>query len=405
MSGDTEAAAATTTSAAPGMSRRSLGALFFARILTNMSFRLLYPFLPAVARGLGVSLTAAGQLASVQGGVRVFAPFFGGLSDRYGRRRVMQGALVVVLLAAVVVGLSRSYVVALLAFAAIGLARAVFDPTVHAYIGDAVPYARRGRPFAAISMAWALSWLIGVPAAGFAIERARWNVPWLAIAALLVAAIVGLRLFVPRVTRGARPSAAAGSLRATPLSWLGLLRRPPVLAATVVGFGIIFAVENVLIVYGAFLDGRFGLSVSAIGLLSIVTGASELLAEGTSFFWTDRLGKKRSVTLGLLVFAGALFLLPRLGQSVALSLAGFSLVFFCFEYTIVSFFPLMSEVAPDARATSLSLNVAAMGLARFMAPTVATLLFTRAGTLLPNALLSAAVCLVTAALARRWLPA
>ncbi len=375
----------------PSLTHRTILTLLYARTLGNMAFRVLYPFLPAIARGLDVSLEAAGRLVSVQGGVRVAAPLFGHLSDRYGRRRMMEVALLILIAATSVVFFTGAYPAALIAFAGIGLARALYDPTVQAYVGDMVPYDRRARPFALISMAWALSWLFGVPAGGWIIERWGWRTPWGVIALLLVTALVGTHLFVPSASHVTRPTRSY-----TAFTWRELLARSHIRAALVTGFGIVFAVENVFVVYGAFLEQRFALSVGAIGIVSIVVGLSELLAEGSTFAWTDRLGKKRSVIFGLVAFGVALLWLPFLSGALVPALAGFALVFFCFEFTIVSFFPLVSELAADARATAISLNVASMGLARLMAPLVGTFLFARVDALLPNALLSALVCLASA---------
>jgi len=379
--------------------RRALGYLLVVRIIANASFRILYPFLPAVARGLGVSLVAASRLASAHGIMRMAAPLVGHLSDQYGRRRVMEIALLMLSAASALVFLTNTYSVALFAFAAIGFSRALFDPTVQAYIGDRVPYAVRGRPFAIISMAWALSWLLGVPLSGLVIERWSWRAPWGVIAVLLLVAALSLRFFVP-AAKGAKRSRRPGPS----LAWWRLLRRGHLRAALITGFTIVFAVENVLVVYGAYLEDRFALSLATIGIVSIVIGVSELLAEGGSYLWTDRLGKKRSVFVGLLTFSAVLTLLPWLGGSVILTLLGFALVVFCFEFTIVSFFPLMSEVVPEARGTAISLNVAAMGLARFAAPLVSTSLFQRSDSLLPNALLSAGIALAGAIVAFTKLP-
>jgi len=378
---------------------RALAYLLIVRIVANSSFRILYPFLPAVARGLGVGLIAASRLASAHGGMRMTAPLLGHLSDRHGRRRVMEIALVMLILATSLVFFTNTYSVALFAFAAIGFSRALFDPTVQAYVGDKVPFAIRGRPFAIISMAWALSWLLGVPISGFIMERWSWRVPWGIIALLLLVALLVLRFFVPPTKTRRRPEQTRGEL-----SWWRLLKRPHLRAALITGFAVVFAVENILVVYGAYLENRFALSLVTIGILSIVIGGSELLAEGGSYLWTDRLGKKRSVVIGLFVFSIALVLLPWLDGNVVLALAGFAFVFFCFEFTIVSFFPLMSEVVPEARGTAISLNVAAMGLARFVAPIVAVFLFQRTNGLTSNALLSAAVALLAAFVALAKLP-
>jgi predicted MFS family arabinose efflux permease len=383
------------------LSARSLATILFVRTVVNLDFRIVYPFLPAIARGLNVPLEVAGQLVAVQGGASLVAPLFGHLSDRYGRRRLMEAGLLLLMLAALAVAISDQYVPALLAFAGFGVAKALFDPAMQAYIGDAVPYERRGRVFAVTELAWSFAWLFGVPVSGLLIERVGWQAPWWLLAGLALVSLLATRLLLSP----ARRAPLAKGEKHTPLlgGWATLLRQPKVRALLVVGFGMMFATENVFIVYGAFLEDQFGLAIGAIGLVSTVIGLAELFGEGGAAAITDRLGKQRSVVLGLLCFGGMLLVLPWLGGSLAATLLGFAVMIFFFEYTIVSFIPLVSEVAPHSRATLLSMNVGMLGAGRMVAPLFGTLLYQRTGALFANSALSAVACLVCAAVAWRWL--
>ncbi|MGH2544823.1 MAG: MFS transporter [Ardenticatenaceae bacterium] len=365
--------------------------MLYARTVANVNYRIVYPFLPAIARGLGVSLEAAGRLVSLQGGIGLVAPLFGPLSDSYGRRRMMEVALLVLALASGMVFFSGSFVPVLFGFAGFGIAKALYDPAMQAYVGDAVPYARRGRVIAITELAWSFAWLFGVPVAGLLIERGGWRAPWGIIALLALIGVLVTRVFLPP----ARPVSQDGAHN-EPVPWHSLLRRAPVRAALFTAFGMLFALENVFIVYGAFLENRFNLAISAIGIVSIVIGVSELLGEGGAAAWTDRLGKKRSVIAGLLAFAASLLFLSLLSSHLITVLAGFALAILCFEYAIVSFLPLMTELAPEARATLLSMNIAAMGTGRLLAPIVGTTLYTETGSIFANSLLSASVCILCA---------
>jgi predicted MFS family arabinose efflux permease len=376
---------------APSLPPRALATMLYARTVANINFRIVYPFLPAIARGLGIPLEAAGQLVSLQGGAGLVAPLFGHLSDRHGRRRMMEAALLLLALASAVVFLTNVYAPVLFAFAGFGISKALYDPAMQAYVGDAVPYARRGRVIAITELAWSFAWLFGVPLAGLLIERAGWRAPWAVTALLALAGVAATRLLLPPAK-----SARSGVGRAAPVSWRALLRRGPVRAALFTSFGMLFALENIFIVYGAFLENRFGLAIGAIGVASIVIGIAELLAGGGAAAWTDRLGKKRSVIAGLLAFSVSLLLLSTLGGHLVTALAGFALAILFFEFTIVSFLPLMTELAPDARATLLSMNIAAMGVGRLLAPVVGTTLFAQTGGIFANALLSALFCLLAA---------
>jgi predicted MFS family arabinose efflux permease len=140
-----------------------------------------------------------------------------------------------------------------------------------------------------------------------------------------------------------------------------------VLALLLTSFMLVMAQEIPFIVYGAWLETSFGLSLTALGLASIVVGLAEASAEMGTVMFTDRLGKRRSVLLGLLGLAASLVLLPSLARlGLVGALAGIALVMLTFEFGIVSLLPLATELAPEARATLLSLNVAAFSLGRMV---------------------------------------
>jgi predicted MFS family arabinose efflux permease len=134
---------------------------------------------------------------------------------------------------------------------------------------------------------------------------------------------------------------------------------------------IAMAIEIPFIVYGVWLEEGFGLGLGALGIASISVGLAEAAAElGTSVL-TDRLGKKRSVVLGLLGMALSLSLWPVLGRfGVVSAMIGVVLVTLTFEFAIVSLVPLTSQMVPDARATLLSFGIAAGSVGRILGATL-----------------------------------
>jgi predicted MFS family arabinose efflux permease len=358
---------------ARGEFRQSLWIIFLARTSINTAFRLVYPFLPAIARGLGISLQAASGLVALRRVGGLAAPVFGLAGDRYGRRRTMEAGLVLFTTAGLLLAGLGSVVAAAIAFALYGVAKVLYDPAVHAYIGDTVPYRERGRAVGLVELSWSAAWLIGVPISGLLIARFGWRAPW-AILALL--GLVGIWLTVARLPSAHPPQQAAAYMDTLPATlrargvvamWRGLLRRPSVVALLLTSFLFTLALEVPFIVYGAWLETAFGLSLSAVGLASIVVGLAEATAELATATLTDRLGKRRSVLLGLLGLATSLAMLPWLSRlGLAPALGGFLLMLLTFEFGIVSLLALATELAPAARASLLSFNITAHSLGRIL---------------------------------------
>ena len=341
--------------------------IFLVRTAINTSFRIIYPFLPSIARGLGISLAAASGLVTLRVVAGLGAPFLGPLADRYGRRRVMEVALFLFTLASLLLAGIGTLPAAALAFALYGIAKALYDPAVHAYVGDQVAYSERGRAIGIVELSWSSAWLLGVPASGLLIDRFGWRAPW---AALIVLGLLGVWLTHAGLPSGTRPAAREDSrpfVASMITTWRDLLRRRSVAVLLLTSLLLTLAIEIPFIVYGAWLETTFELSLSTLGLASIVVGVAEATAELGTTVITDRLGKRRSVLVGLLGLAASLVVLPWLsGLGLAAALAGVFFMLLTFEFGLVSLLPLATELAPDARAALLSLNVTALSLSRIL---------------------------------------
>jgi predicted MFS family arabinose efflux permease len=398
------------TTDSPRRFGRQLAIIFAARTILNTAHRIIYPFLPSLARGLDISLATASGLISVRLVAGLAAPFFGPLSDRFGRRRTMEiGLLLFTLAGGILVatgaltGVNPTIAAATLAFALFGLAKVVYDPAVHAYVGDSVPYRERARAVGTVEFSWSTAWLLGVPASGFLIERLGWRAPW---ALLIGLGVLSLWLTHRGLPAGHRSPVPGDGPLLRP-SWLGrwraLLSRRPVVILLLSSLLLTAASEIPFIVYGAWFETSYGLGLSSLGLASIVVGLAEAGGELGTTTLTDRFGKKRSVVAGLVGLALGLALLPWLaGLGLAAALAGLVLVTLGFEFSIVSLLPLATELAPDARASLLALNLTAMSLGRILGATLGSGLWTWLGGGIAANAWAGAACALLATLLMAW---
>jgi DHA1 family inner membrane transport protein len=371
--------------------RAALGVILFARINLNLPVRLTYFFLPAIGRGLGVSLSAAGALVSVRSLTGVVAPLFGALSDRLGGRRVMiLGLALLVAGAGLTVGLPW-YGMALLGFGVLGLSKSAYDPAMQAFVGQRVPYERRGRVLGLVELAWSGS-LLAMPLCGWLIQRVGWRVPFLLVAILGVLGWWLTRQMLPLDSSG-RAGEGERGLKG-PLRVIGHLwrDRDARLALTITAL-LMLAQDNLMVVYGAWMEDRFGLSVTALGLVTLVFGGAEVLAELGVALLSDRLGKRRAVFLSLAFTGCGYLLLPRLTGSLANALLGTAFVILAFEFSIVGLILIVSGLNATARGTLMSLNVAAASVGRMVAAPLAVALY-RPGDLTRNGPVSALMCLL-----------
>jgi MFS transporter, DHA1 family, inner membrane transport protein len=376
---------------APSSLPKTFWVLLLSRLALNMQMRVMYPFLPAISRGLGVPLGTTSLLLTARAIANLSSPLYGALSDRYGRRALMLAGLVILTTGTLFVALAPSFGAVLIAVAFLSLCKAVYDPAVLAYLGDTIAYERRGRMMGILALMWPTSWLIGVPLAGFLIDRVNWRAPFVMIFFLGVLSLgLTLRYRMIGVSSQVDQPVKEKSRQKSLSLWLHehILTIPrSAWLAVLISLLLILATENVYIVYGAWLEDQFNLSLTALGLFSIVISLAEFTAEGASAGWVDRIGKRRAVICGIILNGTAYLLLPGLAGSLAGALVGIFLIYLTFDFSIVSVFPLLSELAPKARGALMALNVAAMAVGRLISSLSAVRLWT-AGGLQANAIVS-----------------
>ncbi len=144
-------------------------------------------------------------------------------------------------------------------------------------------------------------------------------------------------------------------------------------------FCVSMASDNMFVVYGIWLEKAFGLNLVAIGFATTVIGAAELLGEGLVAALSDRLGIKRSVTIGGALSAVCYAVLPAMDISLPFALAGLFLVFLMGEFTIVASISFCTEILPDARGTMMAGYFAAASMGRVIGALMSGPLWTVGG--------------------------
>ncbi len=373
--------------------RRIVAIAMSTRAVHDTAARMVYPFLPEIAAGLGVTITQAGLLVSLRNGVGIIAPAFGALSDRVGHRRSAMLGLVILGLGLLITGVASGLGLAAIGFTLTGIGSAIYIPTLLAYVSDRVPFTRRGRVTGAIEMTWGLAGMVGVPVVGLIITANGWRAPFILLG---VAAFAGAGLMLLL-----EESKERHILREA-LKLAALRRNRSALTFIVTWFLVFFAFENIQVGYAAWLETQFGLSTTARGTVQILFGVFEIAASLSSALFLDRIGKKRGVTGGLLVVLLGYILLAALGSSALwLGLLAISIAFLGFEFSVVSGVPIMGEQVPAARGTIIAVTLTAGSLGRMIADWTGSALVGGVGYS-TAAIISAAAALITIVVFVRW---
>jgi predicted MFS family arabinose efflux permease len=351
--------------------RLQIPILVAVRLVFNTMIRMIYPFLSYFSAGLGVGLpemAAALTLRSVAG---MFSPFLASVADSRGRKT---GMLLGILLFSFGVSLVvfwpvfPAFVLALV-FSTVGTL--VFIPSLQAYLGDRIPYERRGLVIALTELSWSLGFIVGVPTVGFMIAKKGWLTPFPLLALLGVISLALLAWMLPRDP--ARSASPPSFLRNISL----VFSYPPARAGLLMVACYSAANEVINFVFGVWMGNVFGLVLAGLSALTVGIGLAEMCGESLVGALTDRLGKQRALSIGLALNCLTVLILPFTRGWLPGAIASLMLFFLSFEFTIVSGIPLMTEVLPPARATLMAAHMAFISLGRALGDVLAPFLYSQ----------------------------
>jgi predicted MFS family arabinose efflux permease len=170
-----------------------------------------------------------------------------------------------------------------------------------------------------------------------------------------------LKILIPKDANGPESSRASITIWS---AWGRVIRERAGLGMLGFVFFVSIANDNFFVVYGAWLEEAFRLSVVALGLTTMIIGVAELLAEGLTASLADRLGLWRSLIIGLILSGASYAALSYLAKTLPMALITLFIVFLTFEFTIVTALSLSTELVPAVRATMMSGFFAAAGIGR-----------------------------------------
>lgn len=360
-----------------------LALLIAGRLTINTAFRVVYALLTFLAVSFGVDITTVSLLITMQVAATLLSPLGGTLADTRGERFTMLLGLSVFVVGAGICMLASSFGLFLAGYGLIGLGMALFQPAVQAYASMRTPYARRGWVLGMLELSWAFAALVGVAALSWLAEATNSRSPIfqvLFVAGLLVMSLMrfGLPPDTPRPPRH----------RDLPLFDIKLLTKPSIAAAMALMFTSLLGAELVFVVYAPWLERDFHATVEQLGMIFGLLGLVELGGSFGAALFVDRIGKRRAVIIGYLATGTLQALLPFSAGNWPLFFVLFLTFGICFEFAIVSSFPLISGLVPSARGTILSLSVAFVGGSRVIGSLLGPAIWQQLG-FMANGLLAA----------------
>jgi predicted MFS family arabinose efflux permease len=346
--------------------RRALPAVIILRFAINVAMRMTYTFLPAFARGAGLSVESMSSALSARELTALTAPIAGKASDRLGPLTIMSYGGLVAAAGLLIATLGAPGLIAgMLIF---GFGRTAHQVAMGSWIGNVVAYERRGRATGLIELTWGGAALVGLPVAGLLIDGVAWWAPFSLLGVLALVSALRVRAQEPRRARQTNHEARKPHMTKTAV------------AALATNAAMTAAAQFLFLGHGLWLEDTYGLDTAEIGLAIVAVGAVEVIATMGSSRLTDRLGKRRSMLGGALLMTSALIVLAAYSSPpLWLGLLILVIAFLGFEYGIVSAIPLVSELDPGARAEMVGRAISISTVVRAVITLLATAIYVSQG--------------------------
>jgi predicted MFS family arabinose efflux permease len=254
-----------------------IGAVNFINVL---DFMIVMPLGPDFALALGIPTSHIGFIAGSYSAAGCVAGLIASsFLDRFGRRRALAVCMAGLVVGTALGGLAFDLTTLLLARVVAGAFGGPAIAVAQAIIADTVAPERRGRAMGAVTSAFSLAAVLGVPIGLELAERGGWRLPLFSVAALGVVIIVASIALLPPIRGHLRDADRHGAA-----TLIDLPSRRRLWIAYALGglpfFSIFLIIPNI----SAYVQTNLGFPRAQLDLLYLIGG-------GLSFFGTRLTGR------------------------------------------------------------------------------------------------------------------
>ena len=291
-------------------SRRQLTLLFVTLFLVTVGFGIIFPIMPFFAKNLGATPTDIGIIFGLFALMQFLAsPFWGQLSDQFGRRPIFLIGLVGFGISFLMFGMAQSLGVIYLARILGGLLSAAVVPAAMAYVADSTDPAHRAKWMGLMGAAMSLGFIFG-PALGGIAGEVNLSLPFFIGAGFTFLVAIFAFLFLPESQRAISNTTPMGSqVNRESFTKLFTLLRSRSRSVLIVGFLSSISMTILFATIALYAEAKFGFDQSNVGVFFVVFAGFGALGQGLLVNpLINKFGEGRVIHGGLII-SGLGFLL------------------------------------------------------------------------------------------------
>ena len=276
-----------------------------------LGFGIIIPNLAYYAKETGATTTEIAILMSIYSGMQLlFAPIWGRLSDKYGRKPAILLGLLGNAAALIGFGLAKDYVWLFTARSAAGIASAAVLPSVMAYVADITTAEERGKGMGLMGAAMGLGFILGPAIGGI---MGSHNMPFFVAGGLsLLTFLFALTLLPESLQRDSRDDEPTERHEwITPREiFRQTTLKSPLTPLFLVAFFSTFSFSGLEMTFPLFIEDKWKYGEREMGWMFMIMGAIVVpLQGGLLGTLINKFGERRIVLIGMLLNALGMALL------------------------------------------------------------------------------------------------
>ena len=355
--------------------RRSMAILVVTLVVVMLGFGMIIPLIPFYIDAFGASGSELGLLMATFAAMQFFfAPVWGRLSDRHGRKWILMIGILGNALSQLFFGLSTELWMLFASRALTGILSAATLPTAMAYIGDSTSEEDRGGGMGMIGAAMGAGMVLG-PGLGGWLATQSLSLPFFVAAGLSMLTLLFVLLALPESLPKEARTQGGKSLQGPQFGEMWRALFGPIGFLLILAFLVSYGLSNFEAVFGLYALERYDYGPARVGTILTVIGlASAIVQGGLTGPLAKRWGAVTIIRASLLGSAIGFVLMLQAKTYVAVLLTvSFFIVSNALLRPAVS--ALISQRATGGQGMAMGLNNSFMSLGRMVGPAWAGFVF------------------------------
>jgi DHA1 family multidrug resistance protein-like MFS transporter len=345
--------------------------------ISQVGVGLVIPIFPKFMEDLGLSSATFGYLVSSMGLTQfLFSPQAGQWTDQYGRKIIIVCGIGMFSISQYIFAIANELWMLYVSRLIGGIGIAFTTPAITAYVADITTEENRGKSLGWIGAAMSFGIVIGPGIGGFLAEYGL-RIPFYVASSASAFSMFAALLLLPETLSKEKQLLARNSpqKKENLFSQVVMSFKAPYLYLLVLVFILTFGLVNVEVIFGLYVDVKYGFTPKDIAILLTVGVLMGVLVQALLIDWLlRRFGEKQVINVSMILSAASLVLMLLPGNFLYILLV--TTLFLTFTSILrPAINTLLSKMAREEQGFVAGMSNAYTSMGIIIGPSIAGILF------------------------------